>query len=95
MRYNSFTYLISEGFKNLFKNKKATMSSLITMICAMFLFGVFFAIGENVNTIMNQVQQAQGMEVFIKIDATDEQVSELGNKIKKLDGVNSVKLKTH
>ena len=58
MRYNSFTYLISEGFKNLFKNKKATMSSLITMICAMFLFGVFFAIGENVNTIMNQVQQA-------------------------------------
>ena len=94
MRYNSFTYLISEGFKNLFKNKKATMSSLITMICAMFLFGVFFAIGENVNTIMNQVQQAQGMEVFIKIDATDEQVSELGNKIKKLDGVNSVKLKT-
>ena len=94
MRYNSFTYLISEGFKNLFKNKKATMSSLITMICAMFLFGVFFAIGENVNTIMNQVQQAQGMEVFIKIDATDEQVSELGNKIKKLVGVNSVKLKT-
>ena len=94
MRYNSFTYLISEGFKNLFKNKKATMSSLITMICAMFFFGVFFAIGENFNTIMNQVQQAQGMEVFIKIDATDEQVSELGNKIKKLDGVNSVKLKT-
>lgn len=94
MRYNSFTYLISEGFRNLFKNKKATMSSLITMICAMFLFGVFFAIGENVNTIMNQVQQAQGMEVFIKIDATDEQVSELGNKIKKLDGVNSAKLKT-
>ena len=43
---------------------------------------------------MNQVQQAQGMEVFIKIDATDEQVSEIGNKIKKLDGVNSVKLKT-
>ena len=71
VRYNSFTYLISEGFRNLFKNKKATMSSLITMICAMFLFGVFFAIGENVNTIMNQVQQAQGMEGFIKIDATD------------------------
>ena len=88
MRYNSFTYLISEGFRNLFKNKKATMSSLITMICAMFLFGAFFAIGENVNTIMEQVQQAQGMEVYIDIDATDEQINELGNKIKNLEGVN-------
>ncbi len=94
MRYNSFTYLISEGFRNLFKNKKATMSSLITMICAMFLFGAFFAIGENVNKIMEQVQQAQGMEVYIDIDATDEQINELGNKIKNLEGVNSTKFKT-
>ena len=52
MRYNGITYLISEGFRNLFKNKKGTFSSLITMICAMFLFGIFFTIGENINTIM-------------------------------------------
>lgn len=94
MRYNSFTYLLSEGFRNLFKNKKATMSSLVTMICAMFLFGIFFAIGENVNTIMEQVNMAQGMEVFIDIDATDEEISELGNKIRSLGGVNSATLKT-
>ena len=94
MRYNSFTYLLSEGVRNLFKNKKATMSSLVTMICAMFLFGIFFAIGENVNTIMEQVNMAQGMEVFIDIDATDEEISELGNKIRSLGGVNSATLKT-
>jgi cell division transport system permease protein len=94
VRYNSFTYLISEGFRNLFKNKKGTISSLITMISAMFLFGIFFTIGENVNSIMTQVQQSQGMEVFIDIDATDEQINELGNKIKKLDGVNTTVLKT-
>ena len=87
-------YLLSEGFRNLFKNKKATMSSLVTMICAMFLFGIFFAIGENVNTIMEQVNMAQGMEVFIDIDATDEEISELGNKIRSLGGVNSATLKT-
>jgi cell division transport system permease protein len=34
------------------------------------------------------------MEVFIDIDATDEQINELGNKIKKLDGVNTTVLKT-
>ena len=47
MRYNGFTYLISEGFSNVFKNKKGTMTSLITMICAMFMFGAAFAIAYN------------------------------------------------
>lgn len=91
---NSFTYMIREGIKNVFKNKKATMISLITMICAMFLFGTFFAIGENVNFILEQVQKKQGMEVFIQNEATDEQISTLEEMIKSLDGINTVTFKS-
>ena len=94
MRYNGFTYLISEGFSNVFKNKKSTMTSLITMICAMFMFGAAFAIGENVNYIMKQVQQAQGIEVFILNDATDEQINTLETNIKNLDGVSTTTFKS-
>ena len=89
-----FSYLFGEGIKNVFKNKKSAMISLITMVCAMFLFGIFFAIGENINSILEQVQRSQGMEVFILNEATDEQIEELGNKIKALEGVNTVKFKT-
>ena len=89
-----FSYLFGEGFKNVFKNKKSAMISLITMICAMFLFGVFFAIAENINFVLEQVQRSQGMEVFILNEATQEQIDELGNKIRALDGVNTVKFKT-
>ena len=89
-----FSYLIGEGFKNIFKNKKSAMTSLVTMICAMFLFGIFFAIGANINSILEQVQRSQGMEVFILNEATQEQMDELGNKIRALDGVNTVKFKT-
>ena len=91
---NSFTYIIKEGVKNVFKNKKATFISLVTMICAMFLFGAFFAIGENVNAVLEQVQQNQGMEVFIENEATDEQISELETQIKELDGINTVTFKS-
>ena len=94
MRYNGFTYLISEGFSNVFKNKKGTMVSLITMICAMFMFGAAFAIGENVNYIMKQVQASQGIEVFILNDATDEQTNILENEIKNIDGVSTVTYKS-
>ena len=89
-----FSYLFVEGFKSVFKNKKSTTISLITMICAMFLFGVFFAIGQNINYILDQVQRNQGIEVFIKNEATDEQVVALGEQIRKLEGVNQAKFKT-
>ena len=87
-------YLIQEGIKNVFKNKKSAMTSLITMICAMFLFGAFFAIGENVNSVLEQVQKNQGIEVFIENEATDEQISELESEIKSLDGINTVTFKS-
>ncbi len=87
-------YLICEGVKNVFKNKKATMISLITMICTMFLFGTFFMIGENVNSVLEQVQKKQGMEVFIQNEATDEQMGTLEAQIKAIEGINTVTFKS-
>ncbi len=90
MRYNGLSYAIGEGFRNVFKNTKSTVISVITMICTMFLFGVFFAIGVNINSVLEQVQMKQGMEVFIWDETTDEQKQEFEKEIKSLDGVNTV-----
>ena len=90
----SIGYIIKNGFRNCFKNTKSTVTSLLTMFCAMFLFGAFFAIGENVNNVMNQVQSQQGMEVFILNDTTDAEAQELGEKIRQIEGVNKVTFKT-
>lgn len=87
-------YLLKEGIKNVFKNKKSTTISLVTMILAMFLFGAFFAIGENVNYVLEQVQKNQGMEVFIENEATDEQIDVLEQSIKSLEGINTVVFKS-
>lgn len=93
MRYNGLSYLVGEGFKNIFKNTKSTVISIITMICTMFLFGIFFAIGVNINSILEQVQLKQGMEVFIWDEVTDEQKNQFETEVKALEGVNSVKYK--
>lgn len=90
MKYNGLSYFIGEGFKNIFKNTKSTAISIMTMICTMFLFGIFFSIGVNVSSILEQVQMKQGMEVFVYDEITDEQKNELEAEIKKLDGVNTV-----
>ena len=89
MKYSIFGYLIGEGFRNFFKNKKSTAASIIIMCATMFIFGIFFLIGENVNYIMEQVQSDQAMQIFINPDATPEQETELGNRIRETQYVNT------
>ena len=88
MKYNVLSYLIKEGFRSVFKNKKATIASLGTMCATMFIFGIFFALGENINFFVKGLEEEQAMIVNIEEGATDEEVKTLGEEIKKIQGVN-------
>ena len=90
VRYNVLTYLIGEGFSNVFKNKKQAMTSIGMMCVTMLIFGVFFVIGENLNHFVDQVQAEQGIQVFMKLDATDEQITTLKQELHAIEGINTV-----
>lgn len=94
MKYNVISYFISEGFKNVFKNKKSTFSCLGVMCATMFMFGIFFAIGQNVNNIIEEVEDAQAIRVFALKDASQEEIDTLGKQIKEIEGVNTIVPKT-
>ena len=85
VRYNRISYFIGEGFRNVLKNKKSTSAALTIMCMAMFMFGIFFVLGENINSIMDQVQSEQGFRVFLDLEVTDEEIEELETKIRALD----------
>ena len=87
MRYNVLTYLIGEGIRNFLKNKKSTIAALAIMICTMFMFGLFFVIGENINHLMDQVQEEQAIQAFFENDATNEEMEEVRRQIANMDGV--------
>ena len=89
VRFN-LGYLIKEGFKSVFKQKKMTGASIIIMCATMFMFGVFYLLGENINFVMRQVESRQGMRVIIKEEATNDQIKDLQIKIQQIDGVNTV-----
>ena len=94
MKYSVLGYLIGEGFRNFFKNKKSTMASLIIMFATMFVFGIFFVIGENVNHVINEIEAQQGMQVFINKNATQEEEKDLEAKIRGIEYVNNVTYKS-
>lgn len=88
MRYSVLSYLIKEGFRSTFKQKKMTSASIIIMCATMFIFGLFFVIGENVNSVITQIESQQGIQIFIEEDATDEEIETLGSQIRTINGVN-------
>lgn len=94
MKYNIFGYLIGEGFSNVFKNKKSTGASLMIMCATMIIFGIFLILGENINHFVSEVESAQGIQVFINNDATQEQIDQIGEKIRTLNGVSTVEYKS-
>ena len=94
LRYSIFGYLIGEGFRNVFKNKKSTIASLIIMCATMFVFGIFFAVSQNINHITKTIEEQQGMQVFIKNEATADQKVELKDKIRSNQYVNTIEEKT-
>ena len=89
MRFNVINYWIKEGVRNLFKNKKSTMSALMIMCATMLIFGLFFVLGENLNAFVENVADAQEIRVIIDNDATESEIEEVGSEILAIDGVKS------
>ena len=89
VKYNRFGYLIGEGFGNVFKNKKSTGASLMIMCATMIIFGIFLILTENINHFVAEVESAQGIQVFINNEATQEQIEEVEEKLRALDGVST------
>ena len=94
MKYNIFGYLIGEGFSNVFKNKKSTGASLMIMCATMIIFGIFLILGQNINHFVAEIEAVQGMQVFIENEASDQEVKEIGEKIRAIDGVNQAEYKS-
>ena len=90
MKYNVISYFLTEGFRNVFKNKKSTFSCLGVMCATMLIFGLFFTIGENINSWVKNLEQEQGMQVFMDYDELEEKIRNLNEDLSKIEGVNSV-----
>lgn len=91
MRFNVISYLLKEGIRNVFKNKKSTISCLMIMCATMLIFGLFLVIGENINSFVKSVADAQGIMVYLKTGATDEEIEQVGKDILQIDGVRDAK----
>ena len=90
MKHSIIGYLLGEGFRNVFHNKKSSGASLAIMCATMLIFGLFFMIIENLNNAVETLETQQGMQVFIEKSATESQIAQIREQIQEIDGVNTV-----
>ncbi len=91
MRFNTFTYSIGQGFKNIGRNKMFSLASIATMAALIFLFGLFYSIVANFNHIVKSAEEGVAITVFFNEDATQDEINEIGANLRKRDDVLEVK----
>ena len=90
MNYNILSYLISEGFKNVFKNKKSTFAALIIMFATMITVGLGLAGAQNITSIIDQLEKDVPVTVFIKDGLSTSELNKMEDYIRSIGYVNDV-----
>ena len=66
MKINTFFYTFKQGIRSIFKNKWYSLASVATIGACLFLFGVFYAIITNVQSIVKNAEEGVSVTVFFE-----------------------------
>lgn len=64
MKISTFLYTIRQGFANIFRNKWYSLASIATISACLFLFGIFYCIVTNFQSIVIKAQEGVSVTVF-------------------------------
>ena len=90
MRFSRFMYCVRQGFKNIYRNRLFSLASIGTITCCLFLFGVFFSVLYNFQTIIRSAETSVGVTVFFNDDVTEDQILNIKSVVELREEVESV-----
>ena len=83
-------FSFKEGLKSLFKARMATVMSIISITLTVFLLGLYLLLNLNVQHIIHSIRERIGLEVFINPAVSDDIIMKLKEKIKRIEGIESI-----
>ncbi len=90
MRISTFFYILKQGFVNIYRNKMFSLASILTMSASIFLFGLFFAILMNFQSIVKGAQEGVAVTVLFEDGTEENDIFDVQNQIKDRAGVTDV-----
>ncbi len=83
-------YSIAEGLKGLNRAKFSASISVITIFLSLIIIAIFLIFIFNVHLVATQIQARMELEVFIDNSFTEEQIAELSDNIKSIEGIERI-----
>lgn len=94
MRISTFFYSIKQGVKSIWRNKMFSLASIATMAACIFLFGLFFAIVTNFQSMVKAAEEGVAVTVLFDDDITPQEIAEIGDRIKDRPEVSAYNFKS-
>ncbi len=94
MRISTFFYTIKQGIINIFRNKWFSLASIATIGACLFLFGLFYAIVMNFQSIVKNAEEGMSVTVFFDNGISQERIQEIGAMIEKRTEVSKIVFKS-
>lgn len=87
MRISGILYSLKQGMVNIWRNKLFSTASIATMTACIFLFGLFYSVVANFQSMVQDVEEGVAITVFFEEDVTEEQIQAIGGAINMAPGV--------
>ena len=91
MKFRTFRYLLSEGFKNVWSHRLMSIASSGVLMACMLMIGIVFSLSANIDNYVSEIQQNAVVMVFFKDDMSRDDALAASEAIKNLDNINDVK----
>lgn len=87
---NKFIFILSEGFKNVWRHKSSALSSIFSIYLTLIVSGSLLIVSQNTNKLVEYLRDKYKIEVFFKNDVSEIRVAELAQEFKSFNGVSSI-----
>ena len=89
---DKFSFLIAEGFKNIFRHKLTSFATIFSVFLTLSIVGCLILGNQNTNKIIEYLRAKYKIEVFFKEGFTDDELKNAINQIGSIKGVRSTTL---
>ncbi|MFP3154268.1 permease-like cell division protein FtsX [Lachnospiraceae bacterium ZAX-1] len=83
MRLSTFFYTLKQGIGNIWRNKMFSLASIATMSACIFLFGLFYAIVVNFQSVVKEAESGVSVTVFFEEGISQAKIDAIGDQIDK------------
>ena len=91
MNGSSLGYLIGEGARNIHANRQMSVASIGVLVACMLLIGAAVLFSLNADAVMGYIESQNDVVVFVEDDATEAEAEGLGEVLKAVPNVASVR----